>query len=146
MHKINIKRIYDKPFKTDGVRILVDRLWPRGISKDKAKLDFWEKEIAPSSELRVWFGHKPERFEEFAKKYREELTLHLDKIKKIKKVLNSHNITLLYAAKDTKNNQAIILKDFIENINLERRGFEPLTPTLPVSCATNCANAPEYKK
>ncbi len=116
MHKINIKRIYDKPFKTDGVRILVDRLWPRGISKDKAKLDFWEKEIAPSSELRVWFGHKPERFEEFAKKYREELTLHLDKIKKIKKVLNSHNITLLYAAKDTKNNQAIILKDFIENI------------------------------
>ena len=116
MHKINIKRIYDKPFKTDGVRILVDRLWPRGISKDKAKLDFWEKEFAPSSELRVWFGHKPERFEEFAKKYREELTLHLDKIKKIKKVLNSHNITLLYAAKDTKNNQAIILKDFIENI------------------------------
>lgn len=116
MLKINIKRIYDKPFKTDGVRILVDRLWPRGISKDKAKLDFWEKEIAPSSELRVWFGHKPERFEEFAKKYREELTLHLDKIKKIKKVLNSHNITLLYAAKDTKNNQAIILKDFIENI------------------------------
>lgn len=116
MHKINIKRIYDKPFKTDGVRILVDRLWPRGISKDKAKLDFWEKEIAASSELRVWFGHKPERFEEFAKKYREELTLHLDKIKKIKKVLNSHNITLLYAAKDTKNNQAIILKDFIENI------------------------------
>lgn len=111
---LQIKRIYEQPRQTDGLRILVDRLWPRGISKEKASIDSWLKEIAPSSELRVWFAHKPERFEEFSQKYRQELH-HNPAIQELKNLLaHHHNATLLYAAKDPKINHALVLRNFLE--------------------------------
>src|SRR5690606_15789693 len=97
---IKIKRIYDKPQPQDGYRILVDRLWPRGISKEEAALDQWNKEIAPSTELRKWFAHQPELFEDFSQKYKKELQQKTDQLKKIKSIARSGNLTLLYAAKD----------------------------------------------
>ena len=113
MNKLTIKRIYEEPSKDDGIRILVDRLWPRGIKKEDAHIDLWLKDIAPSTELREWFGHIPERYPEFAKRYKEELKQHPDDIKQIKDKLKKHNVTLLYGAKDTKHNQAEVLKEFI---------------------------------
>lgn len=111
---IKIKRIYEKPEPEDGYRILIDRIWPRGVSKENAKLDNWIKEIAPSTELRKWFNHKEERFEEFSEKYVQELY----KFPKITKDLigkaKEKRLTLLYGAKDEKHNQAVILKQFLE--------------------------------
>ncbi len=112
---LKIKRIYDQPAKDDGYRILVDRLWPRGISKERAAIDLWLKEIAPSAELRTWFGHKPERFSEFSHKYEEELSASPD-VDQLRQKLSDkkHNVTLLYAAKDPVNNHAVVLKKFLE--------------------------------
>lgn len=114
MTELKIKRIYDTPSKDDGIRILVDRLWPRGISKEKAHLDYWLKDIAPGTELREWFDHKPERFKEFSKNYREELKGKNDLINEIENFLKKHNVTLLYAAKDPEINHAIVLEDTIQ--------------------------------
>lgn len=116
MKELKIKRVYEAPSLDDGVRILVDRLWPRGIKKEDAHIDFWNKEIAPSKELREWFGHKPERFEEFSKKYMQELKSHEDRLKEIKEMLKTKNVTLVYGAKDTKDNQAVVLKKVIDKI------------------------------
>lgn len=113
---IKIKRIYDLPSADDGLRILVDRLWPRGISKDRAAIDFWCKEITPSPDLRKWFAHKPENFKKFAELYREELKSQKEMLKKVKQDSNKQPVTLLYAAKDPKINHAIILKKVIEEI------------------------------
>lgn len=106
---IRIKRIYDSPQKEDGYRVLVDRLWPRGLSKDKAQIDEWLKDVAPSDDLRKWFGHKPERFDEFSRRYQAELRQNpafeqLDSITK-----NHKEVTLLYSAHDEKHNQARVL-------------------------------------
>lgn len=108
---ITIKRIYDKPEKKDGFRILADRLWPRGLSKEKAKIDLWLKEIAPSNELRKWFSHDPKKWNDFKKKYKSELRdkPELEKIKQIEK--EEKTLTLLYSAKDEKHNNAIVLKE-----------------------------------
>jgi len=107
---IKLKRIYEKVEKDDRFRILVDRLWPRGISKGKAKIDLWLKEIAPSDKLRKWFGHKPERWEEFKKKYQEELKAKKDLLKQIKELEKKNKIiTLVYSAKDEKRNNAVVL-------------------------------------
>ena len=114
MKNLSIKRLYDTPSKNDGKRILIDRLWPRGIKKEDAHLDLWMKDIAPSNELREWFGHKPERFKEFSQRYKTELKTHMDDIKQIKDILETHNVTLLYAAKDTEHNQAVVLKEYLE--------------------------------
>lgn len=114
-HQIKIKRIYDTPLVDDGLRILVDRLWPRGISKEKAHIDYWEKEIAPSNELRKWFGHKPEHFKEFENKYIKELKQQNELLKKIKDLSVEQTVTLIYSAKDTKMNQAVILKKVLED-------------------------------
>lgn len=111
MNSIVIKRIYEDASENDGYRILVDRLWPRGISKQRAKLDEWNKTIAPSTELRRWFGHKEERFEEFAKHYEEELLLQNEELQRVKKIAEKKQVTLLYAAKDAQINHAIILKN-----------------------------------
>lgn len=111
---MKIKRIYDSPSADDGLRILVDRLWPRGISKEKAHIDFWYKEIAPSNELRIWFGHKPQLFKEFTQRYTEELENKKPDLKEIKKLAKKEPITLLYAAKDEKINHAIVLKRILE--------------------------------
>lgn len=111
---LKIKRIYDEPTKDDGVRIFVDRLWARGVTKERAKLDYWLKDIAPSSNLRKWFNHEPEKFEEFAKKYREELRYDKEDVEKIKTLLKTQNVTLIYAAKSPTINHARVLKDYIE--------------------------------
>jgi len=111
---VHIKRIYDAPTRTDGVRVLVDRLWPRGVSKQQAALDVWLKEIAPSPELRAWFGHKPERFTEFSHKYLTELA-HNPAVARLRELAREHaNVTLLYGAKDPLINHAVVLQTFLQ--------------------------------
>lgn len=111
---IAIKRAYETPAKSDGVRILVDRLWPRGVLKAKLKLDAWEKELAPSTKLRQWFGHDPKRWSEFKKRYKVELHAHRDQLRLLKH--RAHKITLVYAAKDTEHNHAVVLREVLERI------------------------------
>lgn len=111
---IRIKRIYERADKDNGVRVLVDRLWPRGIEKGKAKIDYWMKDIAPSNGLRKWFSHKEERWQEFKRRYFEELKDKKDDLNQLKKLGKAKAITLLYAAKDTKNNNAKALLEFIK--------------------------------
>ena len=115
MIDLKIKRIYEDASKNDGFRILVDRIWPRGVSKKDAKLDEWMKEIAPSTELRKWFDHKEDRFAEFEKKYYKELENRPELIEELLKKAKEKRLTLLYGAKDETHNQAAVLKDFIEN-------------------------------
>lgn len=108
MSTYKIKRIYEPPAKDDGLRVLVDRLWPRGVKKDK--IDVWLKEIAPSPELRKWFHHEPRKFADFSKAYRAELAKN-SAVDELRKLARKHKtITLLYAAKDTENNHAAVLK------------------------------------
>jgi len=113
---IQVKRIYEEPESTDGVRILVDRLWPRGVTKEKAQLALWMKEVAPSTELRKWFGHEPEKFSEFEVKYREELSQAVVQpyLEQLRKLAGQGRITLLYAKKEEAYNHALILKQYIE--------------------------------
>lgn len=111
---IKIKRVYEEPTKDDGFRILVDRLWPRGVSKDKAAVDIWLKEIGPSTELRNWFGHDPERFDEFKKRYKKELKHNPDTDVLNDLVADHKIVTLVYGAKNTEANQAIVLRDYFK--------------------------------
>lgn len=113
---IKLKRIYEDPSKQDGYRLLVDRVWPRGIAKEKARLDEWNKEIAPTTQLRKWFGHVPERFKAFSEKYREELKDKEETLKKIKEIAEKQQVCLLYGAKDKEHNQAVVLKSIIESL------------------------------
>lgn len=113
MEKISIKRIYEKPLETDGYRVLVDRLWPRGVSKSNAKLDEWNKEIAPSTELRKWFDHKDEHFVLFSKRYKEELLAKDKELARLRSISNIKPLTLLYGARDPKVNHATVLKDVL---------------------------------
>ena len=110
---IIVKRIYEKHGQDDGIRVLVDRLWPRGLKKENVKIDFWMKDIAPSNELRKWFGHKEERWEEFKKRYIKELENKGHLIKKLEELGKDGCVTLLYASKDTRNNNAQVLLEFI---------------------------------
>lgn len=110
---IKIKRIYESPGKEDGFRILVDRLWPRGLSKEKAKMDLWLKDIAPSDALRKWFAHDPKKWTDFKKKYFQELNDKKGSLSEIIQKLQG-NVTLLFAAKDEKYNNAQALKEYIE--------------------------------
>ncbi|MEO8855072.1 MAG: DUF488 domain-containing protein [Ginsengibacter sp.] len=110
---LKIKRVYEKPDPKDGFRILVDRLWPRGMTKEKAAVDLWLKEIAPSTELRKWFGHDPEKWKEFQKKYKEELKNNDQAVSSLKDHLKKGTVTLLYGAKDEIHNEALVLKDLI---------------------------------
>lgn len=114
MKSIRIKRIYEEAYDQDVHRILIDRLWPRGVSKEEAKLDNWKKEIAPSEKLRKWFDHDPDKFDEFSKKYKEELKDKSKDIKSIKEITKEHRVTLLFGAKDEKHNHAIVLKEVLE--------------------------------
>ncbi|HEY1835461.1 MAG TPA: DUF488 family protein [Candidatus Saccharimonadales bacterium] len=110
---VAIKRIYNPTEPSDGYRVLVDRLWPRGVSKEKARLDGWLKEVAPSEKLRKWFGHKPERFEMFRKKYREELKTNPAR-EQLEAVVKAYPaVTLLYAAHDPEHNQARVLCELL---------------------------------
>ncbi|MHA6695341.1 DUF488 domain-containing protein [Homoserinimonas sp. A520] len=108
-----IKRVYDDPGQRDGYRVLVDRIWPRGLSKDSAHLDEWVKDVAPTDELRSWFGHDPDRFDDFAKRYREELAAN-PVLESLREIIRSHRkVTLLYGARDTEHNQAVVLRDHL---------------------------------
>lgn len=108
---IKIKRIYEKPSNEDGYRILVDRLWPRGLTKVKADIDIWLKEIAPTTGLRKWFAHDPKKWKSFKEKYKRELKNNTDVISKIKQLEKEKGIiTLLYSAKDEEYNDAVVLK------------------------------------
>lgn len=113
MKEFKIKRIYDEPSDDDGYRILVDRLWPRGVSKKAANLNEWNKEIAPSPELRKWFDHKKERFEEFAWRYRLELKEKEDLLNELRQAAKHETVSLLYAAKNPEINHAVVLKDVL---------------------------------
>lgn len=118
MNKLYIKRIYEKPAKTDGFRIFIDRLWPRGIKKTEAHVDLWLKEIAPSNELRKFFGHDPEKWAEFKKRYTIELKNKKDLLATIHQQLKKGTTTLLYAAKDTEHNNAAALKDYLAKLKI----------------------------
>ena len=106
-----IKRVYEEHSKEDGIRILVDRLWPRGLTKEKAKVDVWIKEIAPSTELRKWFAHDPDKWEGFRKRYQQELKKNKEQVALLKDHLKKGTVTLVYAAKDEDHNEAIVLKE-----------------------------------
>lgn len=111
---IKLKRAYEKPAKDDGERILVERLWPRGLAKEQAKLDLWLKDVAPSMELRKWFGHDPDKWIEFRERYRKELKLKPDLIKPLRRKAKEGTITLIYAARDEEHNSALVLKQFLQ--------------------------------
>lgn len=116
MKNLKLKRIYEEVSEDDGYRILVDRLWPRGISKEKAHLDEWLKELGPSNELRKWFGHIPERFEAFKTQYLEELKTQEPELKRIKKLTKTQVVSLCYGAKDALHNQAVVIESALENL------------------------------
>ena len=108
--RIQIKRVYDKPASTDGLRILVDRLWPRGLTKKTAAIDVWAKELAPTVELRKWFDHNDKRFEEFTRRYCLELDNATGEIERLLSTVGCSTMTLLYAARNTTSNHAIVLR------------------------------------
>lgn len=114
---VKLKRIYDPPAPEDGRRVLIDRLWPRGLSKDEAGIDEWMKEIAPSDELRKWFGHDPARWEEFRRRYREELKTHGELLERLRSEARKGTVTLLFAAKDAERNNAVVLKEILAKTN-----------------------------
>jgi uncharacterized protein YeaO (DUF488 family) len=116
---IRIKRVYEPPAPEDGVRLLVDRLWPRGVSKDAAALSGWLREVAPSLELRRWFGHDPARWDEFRRRYGEELRRRPEAWQPIAQAARRGDVTLLYGARDPEHNNAEALREF-----LARRGAE----------------------
>jgi uncharacterized protein YeaO (DUF488 family) len=114
MH-IKIKRVYEKPDKADGTRILVDRLWPRGLTKAKAKVDLWLKETAPSTELRKWFGHESEKWAEFKKRYHAELKKNGGQVALLKEEMKKGAVTLVYGVKDEEHNEAVASRDWFRS-------------------------------
>jgi uncharacterized protein YeaO (DUF488 family) len=121
VRRINIKRIYEPASSGDGTRVLVDRLWPRGLSKSAAAIDHWCKETAPSSALRKWFGHDPERWDDFRKRYWRELASRRDAVKEIRDLAQAGTITLLYSAHDEVHNNAVALRQFLRAKQTPRR-------------------------
>jgi len=116
MTQVYCKRVYLPASDTDGFRVLVDRLWPRGIKKENAHVDMWAKALAPSTELRKWFGHDPERFGEFARRYEEELSANAEAGALLKEIRTHDVVTLLFGAKDEKYNNAVVLSRILQNI------------------------------
>ena len=108
---IKIKRVYEQPDEDDGRRILVDRLWPRGLTKEKASVDLWLKDIAPSTELRKWFGHDPNKWEDFKERYLIELKENTEQIRLLKQEIEKGVVTLVYGAKDAEHNEALVLQE-----------------------------------
>ncbi|MCH8874922.1 DUF488 family protein [candidate division KSB1 bacterium] len=114
---LKLKRVYEIPTSEDGVRILVERLWPRGLTKERAKIDIWLKDIAPSTELRKWYNHMPERWPEFQKRYQLELEENYNVVRRLKKKVDTTDVTLIFAAKDAARNSAVVLKNYLEKKN-----------------------------
>jgi uncharacterized protein YeaO (DUF488 family) len=110
---VRIKRAYEPADPGDGYRVLIDRLWPRGVSRERAHLDEWARELAPSTKLRKWFGHDPERFPEFRKRYRDELRDHADELDTLRERATQGPVTLVYAARDEKYNDAVVLAELV---------------------------------
>jgi uncharacterized protein YeaO (DUF488 family) len=110
---IQLKRVYEKPSRKDGVRILVDRLWPRGLTKERAAVSLWLKDVAPSSELRKWFGHDPAKWKEFQVRYRKELRQKRDALKLLKQKSEDRMVTLVYGARDEQHNEAVVLRKLV---------------------------------
>lgn len=117
MKNVQVKRVYEKAEKSDGFRILVDRLWPRGISKEEARIDEWIKDAAPSNALRKWFSHDPEKWNEFRRRYSGELKTDSEKkeaVKHIRRIAKEQPVTLLFSARDIEHNNALVLRDHIK--------------------------------
>jgi len=114
---VRLKRAYEPAAEDDGYRVLVDRLWPRGVSREKARLDEWARELAPSAELRRWFGHDPARFDEFRRRYREELTPRADELEELRGRARSGRLTLVFGARDTEHNDAIVLAEILRGVS-----------------------------
>jgi uncharacterized protein YeaO (DUF488 family) len=112
---IQLKRVYEDPSPEDGVRILVDRLWPRGLTKQRAAVDLWLKDVAPSTELRKWFAHDPAKWKEFQVRYRKELREKKDILQQLKQRSSGHTVTLVYGARDEEHNEALVLKKLLES-------------------------------
>lgn len=114
-HKLKLKRAYDPPERGDGVRVLVDRLWPRGLRREGAHIDLWLKDVAPSADLRRWFGHDPARFDEFSRRYQRELDQAPQPLQTLRGLAEKGTLTLLFGAKDREHNQAIVLAARLSN-------------------------------
>ena len=114
---IQLKRVYEKPSRKDGVRILVDRLWPRGLTKERAAVSLWLKDVAPSSELRKWFGHDPAKWKEFQMRYRKELRQKKDALMLLKQKSEDRTVTFVYGARDEQHNEAVVLRKIVEGRN-----------------------------
>lgn len=115
---VSIKRVYDPPEATDGVRVLIDRLWPRGLSHERAQIDHWLKELAPSSELRTWFGHDPARFAEFRRRYLIEIEgspAAQEALAQIRSLAAKGTVTMVYGARDTEHNDAVVLLELLRH-------------------------------
>ena len=111
--RVRTKRAYEQAEPGDGYRVLVERLWPRGVTKERAHLDEWAKEIAPSPELRRWFGHDPARFEEFPRRYRDELAPRQEELDALRRRARNGTLTLVYGARDTEHNGALVLEELL---------------------------------
>jgi uncharacterized protein YeaO (DUF488 family) len=110
---VRLKRAYEPPEHADGYRVLIDRIWPRGVSKEDARLDEWARELAPSSELRRWFSHDPAKFDRFRSRYRDELADHEDKLRELRRRARRGTLTLVYSARDTEHNDAVVLAELL---------------------------------
>lgn len=113
MGRVRIKRVYEPAEKSDGYRVLIDRVWPRGVSKERAALDEWAKDLAPSASLRKWFGHDPSRFEQFRERYRKELDAQQDLLRELRSRARREAVTILYGAHDEQHNNAVVLEELL---------------------------------
>jgi uncharacterized protein YeaO (DUF488 family) len=140
---IRLKRAYESPEAGDGVRVLVDRLWARGVSKDAAKLDAWMKELGPTAELRQWFGHRPDRWDGFVEKYRHELATPLRQLllAELKGIAEGSTVTLVYGAHDAKENEAVVLRhDLLQHRARSHRTWDPVDTVLITAAALTAAH------
>jgi len=124
---VRLKRAYENPSAEDGMRILIDRLWPRGVAKANAAIDLWAKDISPSTALRRWFGHDPARWEEFRRRYSEEIHRHGNRLDELRALAENGRITLVFAAHDETHNDAVVLRDILLGRTAERKSYSTST-------------------
>jgi uncharacterized protein YeaO (DUF488 family) len=121
---VHVKRAYEPPAPSDGYRVLIDRLWPRGVERESARLDEWARELAPSTELRRWFGHDPARFGEFRERYLDELSAQEAKLRELRERARETTLTLVYGARDTEHNDAVVLAELLRRETRQSKGEE----------------------